>query len=131
MFGFSPSVMQSKQRTCCVWKPEFLETKVHLNCGSVTWLCFTLNFTAVSHSQRAQRGIKDIRSPLGIFNLKYLSASFCFDQRGSCTSLCDSLVAVICDSGKNTEPEVHRAPGFCLICAVSGRLKILSGSLYG
>lgn len=87
MFGFSPSVMQSKQRTCCVWKPEFLETKAHLNCGCVTWLCFTLNFTAVSHSQRAQRGVKDIQSPLGIFNLKYLSAWFCFSLSRYLSSL--------------------------------------------
>lgn len=78
MFGFSPSVVQSKQRTCCAWKPEFLETKAYLNCVSVTWLFFTLNFTAISHSQGVQRGIEDMQTPLGIFNLKYLSAWFCF-----------------------------------------------------
>lgn len=78
MFRFSPSVMQRKQRTFCVWKPECLDTKAYLNCVSVTCLCFTLNFTAVSHSQRVQRGTEDMQSPLGIFNLKYLSAWFCF-----------------------------------------------------
>lgn len=69
MFGFAPSVMQSKQRTCWVWKLEFLETRV-LIVGLLKWLCFTLYFTTVAHGQRVQKDIEDMQSALGIFNLE-------------------------------------------------------------